>query len=219
MEVKAADPITEGSINPNEILTIKGPEGVFEYLVQEVQKVYRNQGVDINDKHIEVIGRQMLKKVRVEDNGETNMFAGSLVDMYEFEDENKQAESEGKRPATGKRVLLGITKASLATDSFLSAASFQETTRVLTEAAIKGKVDDLIGLKENVIIGKLIPAGTGMNVYQNIQISLQNSEDESVSENSSLDENEEIVKDEVSENETQEATHENENLSEETAEV
>ena len=219
MEVKAADPITEGSINPNEILTIKGPEGVFEYLVQEVQKVYRNQGVDINDKHIEVIGRQMLKKVRVEDNGETNMFAGSLVDMYEFEDENKQAESEGKRPAIGKRVLLGITKASLATDSFLSAASFQETTRVLTEAAIKGKVDDLIGLKENVIIGKLIPAGTGMNVYQNIQISLQNSEDESVSENSSLDENEEIVKDEVSENETQEATHENENLSEEIAEV
>ena len=178
MEVKASDPITEGSINPNEILAIKGPEGVFEYLVQEVQKVYRNQGVDINDKHIEVIGRQMLKKVRVEDNGETNLFAGSLVDMYEFEEENKIAEEQGKRIATGKRVLLGITKASLATESFLSAASFQETTRVLTEAAIKGKVDDLIGLKENVIIGKLIPAGTGMNLYKNIHINTENMEEE-----------------------------------------
>ena len=177
MEVKAADPITEGSINPNEILTIKGPEGVFEYLVQEVQKVYRNQGVDINDKHIEVIGRQMLKKIRVEDNGDTNMFAGSLIDMYEFEEENNKAIEEGKRPATGKRVLLGITKASLATESFLSAASFQETTRVLTEAAIKGKTDDLIGLKENVIIGKLIPAGTGMNVYKNTHISTENKAD------------------------------------------
>lgn len=173
MEVKAADPITEGSINPNEILAIKGPEGVFEYLVQEVQKVYRNQGVDINDKHIEVIGRQMLKKIRVEDNGDTNMFAGSLIDMYEFEEENNKAIEEGKRPATGKRVLLGITKASLATESFLSAASFQETTRVLTEAAIKGKTDDLIGLKENVIIGKLIPAGTGMQKYQNIHINTE----------------------------------------------
>lgn len=179
MEVKAADPITEGSINPNEILAIKGPEGVFEYLVQEVQKVYRNQGVDINDKHIEVIGRQMLKKIRVEDNGDTNMFAGSLIDMYEFEEENNKAIEEGKRPATGKRVLLGITKASLATESFLSAASFQETTRVLTEAAIKGKTDDLIGLKENVIIGKLIPAGTGMNVYKNTHISTENKVDDS----------------------------------------
>ena len=217
MEVKAADPITEGSINPNEILTIKGPEGVFEYLVQEVQKVYRNQGVDINDKHIEVIGRQMLKKVRVEDNGETNMFAGSLVDMYEFEDENKQAESEGKRPAIGKRVLLGITKASLATDSFLSAASFQETTRVLTEAAIKGKVDDLIGLKENVIIGKLIPAGTGMNVYKNIQISLQNPEEEIVSEDDK--ESTDDSADKISENEIEEVTQESENSSKETTEV
>ncbi len=172
-EVKAADPLTEGSINPNEILEIKGPEGVYNYLIQEVQKVYRNQGVDINDKHIEVIGRQMLKKVRVEDNGETDMFAGSLVDMYEFEDKNKEAIAEGKKPATGKRVLLGITKASLATESFLSAASFQETTRVLTEAAIKGKVDPLIGLKENVILGKLIPAGTGMNIYKNIHINTE----------------------------------------------
>ena len=172
-EVLAGQPLTEGSINPNELLAIKGPEGVYNYLVQEVQKVYRNQGVDINDKHIEVIGRQMLKKVRVEDNGDTPMFAGSLVDMYEFEDINKKAIEEGKRPATGKRVLLGITKASLATDSFLSAASFQETTRVLTEAAIKGKVDELIGLKENVIIGKLIPAGTGLAKYRNTHISTE----------------------------------------------
>ena len=169
--VEAGQPLIEGSINPNEILAIKGPEGVYEYLISEVQKVYRNQGVDINDKHIEVIGRQMLKKVRVEDNGDTDMFPGTLIDMYEFEDKNKEAIAQGKRPATGKRVLLGITKASLATDSFLSAASFQETTRVLTEAAIKGKVDDLVGLKENVIIGKLIPAGTGMKKYQNIRIS------------------------------------------------
>ena len=175
-EVVAGQPLTEGSVNPNELLAIKGPDGVYNYLVQEVQKVYRNQGVDINDKHIEVIGRQMLKKVRVEDNGDTSMFAGSLVDMYEFEDLNKQAIEEGKRPATGKRVLLGITKASLATDSFLSAASFQETTRVLTEAAIKGKVDELIGLKENVIIGKLIPAGTGLNKYRSTNISTEQEE-------------------------------------------
>lgn len=174
--LEAGDQITEGSINPNEILIIKGPEGVYEYLIAEVQKVYRNQGVDINDKHIEVIGRQMLKKVRVEDNGDTDMFPGSLVDMYEFEDKNKQALDEGKRPASGKRALLGITKASLATESFLSAASFQETTRVLTEAAIKGKVDPLIGLKENVIIGKLIPAGTGMNKYKSIKINTEKEE-------------------------------------------
>ena len=171
--VEAGEPLIEGSINPAEILEIKGPEGVYEYLISEVQKVYRNQGVDINDKHIEVIGRQMLKKVRVEDNADTDMFPGSLIDMYEFEDKNNEAIAQGKRPATGKRVLLGITKASLATDSFLSAASFQETTRVLTEAAIKGKVDDLVGLKENVIIGKLIPAGTGMQKYQNIHINTE----------------------------------------------
>ncbi len=171
--LEAGDQITEGSINPSEILEIKGPEGVYKYLIQEVQKVYRNQGVDINDKHIEVIGRQMLKKVRVEDNHDTDMFAGSLVDMYEFEEKNKKAIEEGKIPAEGRRALLGITKASLATESFLSAASFQETTRVLTEAAIKGKVDPLIGLKENVIIGKLIPAGTGMNIYKNIRINTE----------------------------------------------
>ena len=181
-EVVAGQPLTEGSINPNELLVIKGPEGVYNYLVQEVQKVYRNQGVDINDKHIEVIGRQMLKKVRVEDNGDTNLFAGSLVDMYEFQDVNEKAIEEGKRPATGKRVLLGITKASLATDSFLSAASFQETTRVLTEAAIKGKVDELIGLKENVIIGKLIPAGTGLNKFKNTRISTDEESTEEATE-------------------------------------
>ena len=171
--VEAGQALIEGSINPNDILEIKGPEGVYEYLISEVQKVYRNQGVDINDKHIEVIGRQMLKKVKVADNGETSLAPGSLVDMYDFEEANKKAEEEGKKKADGKRVLLGITKASLATDSFLSAASFQETTRVLTEAAIKGKTDDLLGLKENVIIGKLIPAGTGMQVYQDTKISTE----------------------------------------------
>ena len=171
--VEAGDPLIEGSLNPSDILVINGPEGVYNYLISEVQKVYRNQGVDINDKHIEVIGRQMLKKVKVEDNGDTDMFPGSLVDMYDFEDNNTKAQEEGKRPATGNRVLLGITKASLATDSFLSAASFQETTRVLTEAAIKGKTDELVGLKENVIIGKLIPAGTGMKRYQDIHINTE----------------------------------------------
>ncbi len=174
--IEVGDPITEGSINPNEILTIKGPEGVHEYLVQEIQKVYRNQGVDINDKHIEVIARQMLKKVRVEDNGDSKLLPGSLVDINELEEINKALEAEGKKPATGKRILLGITKAALATDSFLSAASFQETTKVLTEAAIKGKTDDLIGLKENVIIGKLIPAGTGMARYQNTHINTEETE-------------------------------------------
>ena len=171
--IEVGDPITEGSINPNEILVIKGPEGVHEYLVQEIQKVYRNQGVDINDKHIEVIARQMLKKVRVEDNGDSNLLPGSLVDINDLENINAELEKEGKKKAIGKRILLGITKAALATDSFLSAASFQETTKVLTEAAIKGKTDDLIGLKENVIIGKLIPAGTGMQRYQNTHISTE----------------------------------------------
>ena len=181
--VEPGDPLVEGSLNPADILAIKGPEGVFEYLTTEVQKVYRNQGVDINDKHIEVIARQMLKKVRVEDNGDTDMFPGTLVDMYEFADKNREAVDKGLKPATGKRVLLGITKASLATDSFLSAASFQETTRVLTEAAIKGKEDDLVGLKENVIIGKLIPAGTGMKKYQDLHISTEKKEEPKQEEN------------------------------------
>jgi DNA-directed RNA polymerase subunit beta' len=160
--VEAGEALIEGSINPNDILEIKGPEGVYEYLISEVQKVYRNQGVDINDKHIEVIGGQMLKKVRIDDNGDTDMFPGTLVDMYEFADKNAELKEKGLKPATGKRVLLGITKASLATDSFLSAASFQETTRVLTQAAIQSKVDYLQGIKENVSIGGLIPAGTGI---------------------------------------------------------
>ena len=166
--VTAGEPLTEGSINPADILAVNGPKAVQNYIITEVQKVYRLQGVDINDKHIETIVRQMLRRVKVEENGDTDMLPGSLVDYLEFEAKNKEAEEQGKIPATGERVLLGITKASLATESFLSAASFQETTRVLTEAAIKGKVDPLVGLKENVIIGKLIPAGTGMNRYQHI---------------------------------------------------
>ena len=170
--IEAGDPLTEGPINPHDILRIKGIRGVQDYLIQEVQRVYRLQGVDINDKHIEVIVRQMLKRVKVDENGDTDFLPGSYADWLDFEDTNAQMEAEGKEPATGTRTLLGITKASLATDSFLSAASFQETTRVLTEAAIKGKVDPLIGLKENVIIGKLIPAGTGMNTYRKIELKL-----------------------------------------------
>jgi DNA-directed RNA polymerase subunit beta' len=168
--VEAGDELTEGSINPHDILKIRGVKGVQAYLLKEVQTVYRLQGVEINDKHIEVIIRQMLRKVRVEDSGDTDMMPGELVDIFRFERENEQIVENGGQPAVAKRVLLGITKASLATDSFLSAASFQETTRVLTEAAIKGKVDPLVGLKENVIIGKLIPAGTGMKRYKNIGI-------------------------------------------------
>ncbi len=168
--VDAGDEITEGSVNPHDILKIKGVKGVQTYLLQEVQKVYRFQGVDINDKHIEVIIRQMLRKVKVEDAGETTLLPGGLVDIFRFEEENQRVEAAGGTPAKGQRALLGITKASLATESFLSAASFQETTRVLTEAAIKGKTDPLVGLKENVIIGKLIPAGTGMSRYRNIEV-------------------------------------------------
>ena len=168
--IEAGDEITEGSVNPHDILKIKGLRGVQDYMIQEVQRVYRLQGVEINDKHIEVIVRQMLKRVRIEDNGDTDFLPGSLVDWLQFENTNAEMEKQGLEPAKGSRVLLGITKASLATDSFLSAASFQETTRVLTEAAIKGKVDPLIGLKENVILGKLIPAGTGMPRYRNIGV-------------------------------------------------
>ncbi len=169
--VEAGDELTEGSVNPHDILKIKGIRGVQAYLLQEVQRVYRMQGVDINDKHIEVIVRQMMRKVKIEDAGDTNLLPGGLVDIFEFERENAKAAEAGLTQATGERTLLGITKASLATESFLSAASFQETTRVLTEAAIKGKVDPLLGLKENVIIGKLIPAGTGMSRYKDISIS------------------------------------------------
>nr|MCR5001679.1 DNA-directed RNA polymerase subunit beta' [Lachnospiraceae bacterium] len=168
--LEAGDELTEGSVNPHDILKIKGLRSVQDYMIQEVQRVYRLQGVDINDKHIEVIVRQMLKKVRIEDDGDSDLLPGSLVDALELEDINEALEAEGKKTVEAKQVMLGITKASLATSSFLSAASFQETTRVLTEAAIKGKVDPLIGLKENVIIGKLIPAGTGMRRYREVML-------------------------------------------------
>ncbi len=169
--LEAGDELTEGSVNPHDILKIKGIRAVQDYMIQEVQRVYRLQGVEINDKHIEVIVRQMLKKIRVENNGDSEFLPGTLIDALEFEDTNARLIEEGLEPAEGKQVMLGITKASLATNSFLSAASFQETTKVLTEAAIKGKVDPLIGLKENVIIGKLIPAGTGMKRYRDIRLS------------------------------------------------
>ncbi|KYO66086.1 DNA-directed RNA polymerase subunit beta' [Thermovenabulum gondwanense] len=175
--VEPGDELCEGPINPHDILRIKGVRGVQAYLLQEVLKVYRMQGVDINDKHIEIIIRQMLRKVKIEDPGDTDLLPGELIDIFELEEINEKAKLEGKKPAEARRVLLGITKASLATDSFLSAASFQETTRVLTEASIKGKVDPLIGLKENVIIGKLIPAGTGMKRYRNIKIICEGQEE------------------------------------------
>ncbi len=168
--IEAGDALTEGSINPADILRIKGIKGVQAYLLREVQKVYRMQGVEISDKHLEIIVRQMLRKCRIDDAGDTDMLTGEMVDIFHFEKENQRVEAEGGRPAVASRVLLGITKASLSTDSFLSAASFQETTRVLTDAAIKGKVDPLVGLKENIIIGKLIPAGTGMKRYKNIEV-------------------------------------------------
>ncbi len=174
--VYAGDELTEGSVNPHDLLKIKGVQGVQIYLLQEVQRVYRLQGVDINDKHIEVMIRQMLRKVKVEESGDTELLPGGLIDIFEFEDENERVIASGGEPATARPVLLGITKASLATDSFLSAASFQETTRVLTEAAIKGKMDPLLGLKENVIIGKLVPAGTGMSRYRNIAIAAEDDE-------------------------------------------
>ena len=168
--VEAGSILTEGSVYPQDLLRTKGIKAVQEYLVKEVQSVYRMQGVEINDKHVEIIVRQMLRKVKVEDAGDTNMLPGELVDIFRFDDENMEALEKGGRPAAAKRTLLGITKASLATDSFLAAAAFQETSRVLTDAAIKNKVDTLHGLKENVIIGKLIPAGTGMKEYRNIEV-------------------------------------------------
>ena len=169
-EIEAGDELTEGSVNPHDILKIKGVRAVQDYMIREVQRVYRLQGVEINDKHVEVIVRQMLKKIRIEQSGDTDYLPGTLVDVLDFEEINENLKEAGKEPAEGTQVMLGITKASLATDSFLSAASFQETTKVLTEAAIKGKVDQLIGLKENVLIGKLIPAGTGMKRYRNIRL-------------------------------------------------
>ena len=176
--IKAGDMLTEGSINPHDILAIKGPTGVQEYITKEVQKVYRNQGVDIDDRHIEIIIKQMLSKVKIDTSGDTNLLEGSLVPFREVEAINKEMLEEDLIPATFDNVLLGITKASLATESFLSAASFQETTRVLTDASIKGKADGLLGLKENVILGKLIPAGTGMKVYKSIEIDYETMEEE-----------------------------------------
>ena len=206
--LEAGDELTEGSVNPHDILRIKGVRAVQDYMLREVQRVYRLQGVEISDKHIEVLVRQMLKKIRIEDNGDTEFLPGTLVDVLDFEEVNEQLEKEGKTPAEGKQVMLGITKASLATDSFLSAASFQETTKVLTEAAIKGKVDHLVGLKENVIIGKLIPAGTGLKRYSAIKLDTGMPEEEEVTED--ITENDaDVTPEETSEAaETEEAVEE-----------
>ena len=229
--LEAGDALTEGSVNPHDILKIKGVRAVQDYMLREVQRVYRLQGVEINDKHIEVIVRQMLKKIRVENNGDTDFLPGTLVDVLEFEEVNERLAEEGKEPAEGKQVMLGITKASLATDSFLSAASFQETTKVLTEAAIKGKVDHLIGLKENVIIGKLIPAGTGMKRYSNIKLSTddelaqQDEEDLDLDDlelNIDLDENTDeslSVSEEISDEEIDEISEDTEDGTEEPEEI
>ena len=202
--LEAGDELTEGSVNPHDILRIKGVRAVQDYMLREVQRVYRLQGVEISDKHIEVLVRQMLKKIRIEDNGDTEFLPGTLVDVLDFEEVNEQLEKEGKTPAEGKQVMLGITKASLATESFLSAASFQETTKVLTEAAIKGKVDHLVGLKENVIIGKLIPAGTGLKRYSAIKL------------DTGMPEEEEVVTEEIIEETTEmeDTLHEADNLEE-----
>ena len=201
--LEAGDELTEGSVNPHDLLKVKGVRAVQDYMIREVQRVYRLQGVDIADKHIEVIVRQMLKKIRIEDNGDSNFLPGTLVDILEYEDTNAQLVAEGKEPAVGVQTMLGITKAALATNSFLSAASFQETTKVLTEAAIKGKIDPLIGLKENVLIGKLIPAGTGMKRYYNTKLNtdsqLVTTEDEEEAFFMNADEDTEIEMDEVDE--------------------
>ena len=213
--LEAGDELTEGSVNPHDILKIKGVEAVQDYMLREVQRVYRLQGVEINDKHIEVIVRQTLKKIRIENNGDTDFLPGTLVDILDFEDVNEQMIAEGKEPADGKRVMLGITKAALATNSFMSAASFQETTKVLTEAAIKGKIDPLIGLKENVIIGKLIPAGTGMKRYRNVKLDISGTDDYQYEEEldddillDEMDEDMELALDEMDEAEEAEEAEE-----------
>ncbi|MBC5660642.1 DNA-directed RNA polymerase subunit beta' [Anaerosacchariphilus sp. NSJ-68] len=190
--LEAGDELTEGSVNPHDILKIKGVRAVQDYMIREVQRVYRLQGVEIADKHIEMLVHQMLKKIRIEDNGDSDFLPGTLVDILEYEDANERLLAEGKQPAEGKQIMLGITKASLATNSFLSAASFQETTKVLTEAAIKGKVDPLIGLKENVLIGKLIPAGTGMKRYQNVRLDTDMEEENELDFDEELDLDEEL---------------------------
>ena len=206
--IEAGDELTEGSVNPHDILKIKGVRAVQDYMIQEVQRVYRLQGVEINDKHVEMIVRQMLKKIRIEESGDSDVLPGISMDVLDFNEMNEALIAEGKQPAEGKQVMLGITKASLATDSFLSAASFQETTKVLTEAAINGKVDKLIGLKENVLIGKLIPAGTGMKRYRSIKLNTDVEEEDDIdlaeddfNEPAELDEADKIVlnEDELSE--------------------
>lgn len=213
-ELEAGDELTEGSVNPHDILRIKGVRAVQDYMIREVQRVYRLQGVEINDKHIEVIVRQMLKKIRIENNGDSDFLPGTLVDVLDFEEENERIESEGGTAAEGKQVMLGITKASLATNSFLSAASFQETTKVLTEAAIKGKVDPLIGLKENVIIGKLIPAGTGMKRYSEIMLDTGMPKADEVEETEEEIEEEEIVIPVESEESSEDLPEEDDNFDE-----
>ena len=215
-KLEAGDELTEGSVNPHDLLKIKGIRAVQDYMIREVQRVYRLQGVDIADKHIEVIVRQMLKKIRIENNGDSDFLPGILVDVLDFEDMNEELIAQGKQPAEGKQVMLGITKAALATNSFLSAASFQETTKVLTEAAIKGKVDPLIGLKENVIIGKLIPAGTGMKRYRNVVLSTdKNPEDEiSFDDEVSFDDVADDVAEQVEDTEAAETEETTENVTE-----
>ena len=180
--LEAGDELTEGSVNPHDLLKIKGVRAVQDYLLKEVQRVYRLQGVEINDKHIEMIVHQMLKKIKIDEAGDSDQLPGTTVEFLDFEEMNRKLEAEGKAPATGRRIILGITKASLATDSFMSAASFQETTKILTEAAIYGKTDKLVGLKENVIIGKLIPAGTGMKRYHTVKLSTDAKEEAEVPE-------------------------------------
>ncbi|MBU5429472.1 DNA-directed RNA polymerase subunit beta' [Kineothrix sp. MSJ-39] len=215
-KLEAGDELTEGSVNPHDLLKIKGIRAVQDYMIREVQRVYRLQGVDIADKHIEVIVRQMLKKIRIENNGDSDFLPGILVDVLDFEDMNEELIAQGKQPAEGKQVMLGITKAALATNSFLSAASFQETTKVLTEAAIKGKVDPLIGLKENVIIGKLIPAGTGMKRYRNVVLSTDKDPEDEISfdDEVSFDDVAEDVAEQVEDTEAAETEETTENVTE-----
>ena len=187
--LEAGDELTEGSINPHDILKIKGVRAVQDYMLQEVQRVYRLQGVEINDKHIEMIVHQMLKKIKIEESGDSDVLPGVSMDVLDYNEMNEALIADGKKPAEGRQVMLGITKASLATDSFLSAASFQETTKVLTEAAINGKVDHLIGLKENVIIGKPIPAGTGMKRYRKVKLDT----DDLISDEIMLSDDDELI--------------------------
>ena len=215
-KLEAGDELTEGSVNPHDLLKIKGIRAVQDYMIREVQRVYRLQGVDIADKHIEVIVRQMLKKIRIENNGDSDFLPGILVDVLDFEDMNEELIAQGKQPAEGSQVMLGITKAALATNSFLSAASFQETTKVLTEAAIKGKVDPLIGLKENVIIGKLIPAGTGMKRYRNVVLSTDKDPEDEISfdDEVSFDDVAEDVAEQVEDTEVAKTEETTENVTE-----